>query len=372
MFYQLKPGSKAPRVVVYVYKDGKQIPLPRRLTKHLDGRPESDIDDWMRYYAAVNSISLRSSKLDLGDLEKPLKRFLDWLRDRGRYKTTVALYEYHIRFALPTFRDEPHFNGWYLLGGKLTDDMRRAGLSPNQRKNVNQAFQVFYRWLQAQGIVEHRHALLLDKIDLGRRNTPLKYALKPDEVLAWVPQLESTELKFMALAGYFFSLRPSEVFGLRKQDFIAGNKARIFEDSKVCRRAGLFDGLAVSVRSCRRPDGEFYAPTKRKPGGIVACFSKEAAKRIVELVNKAEDELIITRYTPHYWAKKWAKQGIAEITPKDLRRASLYWLGHYTEIPFVGLKNHARHTNADTTSLYVRRPEEAFDDSELGDLDLEA
>ena len=56
--------------------------------------------------------------------------------------------------------------------------------------------------------------------------------------------------------------------------------------------------------------------------------------------------------------------GYPGMTLKDLRRASLYWLGHYSSVDLVALKNHARHRNVETTSLYTRRPLE--DVSDLG------
>ncbi len=55
---------------------------------------------------------------------------------------------------------------------------------------------------------------------------------------------------------------------------------------------------------------------------------------------------------------------------KDLRRASIYWLGHHTNIGIIELKSHARHKRVDTTALYLRRPEEQID--ELDALDLDA
>jgi hypothetical protein len=305
MFFQLKPGKKHPRVVVYDFKDGKQVPLPRRLTKHLDGKPEPEIEDWIRWYAAVNSIQLRKHRLDLGDLEKPLKAFLDSLKDKGRHQKTIDGYEYFIRFAMPTFKDEPSPNGWYLLGGKLTKDLRDAGLSPSQRSRTNQAFQAFYRWLQGQGIVQHRHGFILDKIDLGRRETPLKRLLSPDEVLAYAKGVNAPELRFMALAGYFLSLRPSEVFGAKVGAILSGEKANGFEAAKVMKAAGLYDGLVYSVRACRRPSGEPFKPSKRKPGGIVACFNKEAAEAILAFLEASQGEYIIDQFKPDYWSKRW-------------------------------------------------------------------
>lgn len=370
MFFQRKPGKSYPRVVVYLFKDGKQVPLPRAVTKHLDRANDTEIEDWMRWYAAVHAVPVRRVNVDLGSLEKLLDGFLRSLRLRGRYKTTVNLYEYFLRLALPLFKDHPDPNSWYMLGGKLTTYLAEQGLTPSQHSRTNQAFKVFYSWLQGQGTVQHRHGLILDKIDLGRQDTPLKYTLTPEDVLAWAVTSDSPELRFVALAGFFFSLRTGEVFGAQKSNFIAGSRASMFEDARTLARCGLYSKLVINIQSCRRPSGEAYKPSKRKKGGIVACFDERAAKAIITILKVSEPGYVIAEKLPDYWAKRWAKEGIPGVTIKDLRRASLYWLGHYTSIPFAGLRNHARHTQHDTTLLYTRRPEEEFEHSD--ELDLEA
>ena len=93
---------------------------------------------------------------------------------------------------------------------------------------------------------------------------------------------------------------------------------------------------------------------------ISFLVDKDAATLLSEMVRNAENSLIIDTFKPDYWVKKWSKYGIPGVTLKDLRRASLYWLGHYSNLTFNGLRNHARHTNYDTTLLYTRRPEEDF------------
>jgi hypothetical protein len=91
---------------------------------------------------------------------------------------------------------------------------------------------------------------------------------------------------------------------------------------------------------------------------------------LVELVNRSEAYTVIPG-KPERWIKLWSKSGIKDIALKDLRRASLYWLGHYTNITLVGLQSHARHADPKTTALYYRRPDEEFEGS-LDELDLDA
>ena len=114
--------------------------------------------------------------------------------------------------------------------------------------------------------------------------------------------------------------------------------------------------------------------TRAKAGseGCVSCFDARAAQFIAEFVNgiEAQDDKLFPEFLPGCHAKRWAKNGIAGFTLKDLRRASLYHLGHYTEFGIQELANHARHANIETTRLYIRRPSE--DAPEQDYLDSEA
>ncbi len=370
MYYQLKPGKDKPRVCVYVYENGKSRPIPRSITKHLDGKPEAVIEDWMRWYAAIHSIQLvQKPRLFNSDWELVLKNYHNYLESRGLYKTSIQQHIQYVRLCLPLFIDHDP-DSWYLISGQLYDHLKKSNdIRPAKHNRINQYFRGFYRWMQLTNRIKHRHDLLLQNRPLETSKTPLRFVLTPDQVLDYVKKLDSPELRFVALAGYFFSLRTGEVFGARKQDFVAGKRALVFEDSRVLIEAGLDGRLVINVQSCRRPSGQLYKPSKRKLGGIVGCFNAKAANLLVELINKSTNTYIISTFTPEYWSKRWKREGIPGVTIKDLRRASLYWLGHYTTIPFVGLKNHARHRDPETTALYVRRPDEVFEGQEELDLD---
>jgi integrase len=376
MYYQLKPGKKNPRVCVYHWKDGKQVQIPRKLTKHLDGKPEAIINDWMVWYAATRSIALRTIKREFNSrLEALLERYKGYLQSRRKHPNTVKGHMDRVRLALPVFADAD-LDSWFLLGGKLEEHLRDH-VNPHRHNRINQSFKAFYIWLQQVNEIKHRHGLLLANRVTDESKTPLQFTLTPDQVLAWAKACASAELKFIALAGFFFSLRTGEVFGARRKDFVAGSAVQAFEDYKALNRIDRAAKLAINITNCRNNNGKDYKPSARKRGGIVVCTHTEAAKLLAKLIN-ARDGYIIppktdeSTHKPEYWVKLWRKRGIPGITIKDLRRASLYWLGHYTDIPFVALKNHARHRDPETTALYVRRPEEAFDTGELKPLDLEA
>lgn len=371
MYYQLKPGKKSPRVCVYYWKDDKQVQVPRKLTKHLDGKPEAMIDDWMVWYAATKSIALRVVKREFSsELEKLLGRYEEYLKSRRKHPNTVKGHIDRVRLALPVFADAD-YDGWYLLGGKLEEHLREH-VNPHRHNRINQSFRAFYVWLQQVNEIRHRHGLLLVNRVLDETKTPLQFTLTPADVLAWAKACPVPELKFIALAGFFFSLRTGEVFGARRHDFVAGKAVEVFEDYKVLSKVGQATKLVINIQNCRANNGKEYKPSARKRGGIVVCTNTEAAQLLIKLINAHEGYVITEDHKPEYWVKTWRKRGIPGITIKDLRRASLYWLGHYTDIPFVGLKNHARHRDPETTALYVRRPEEAFDSGGLDPLDLEA
>lgn len=105
--------------------------------------------------------------------------------------------------------------------------------------------------------------------------------------------------------------------------------------------------------------------------GWVACFDEKAARELVKLlVGKPFDQPLF-EHGLFWYIKLWKRGGFPNTVTKDMRRASLYHLGHYSDLPVVALKNHARHQNMETTMLYTRRPEE-LSDNDRGHLDLDA
>lgn len=372
MYYQRKPGKRLPRVYVYVKRGEHAKALPRALTRELDGKADWEIEDWMRLYAALNALPHRKLSVSLGDLDEKLDAFCKHLAAMDKYKTTVGTYRARLLDVLPFFAETPNANEWYLMTGKLFDYLAvELGLTAHAHRRANMAFKAFHAWLQEQGLVAHRHALMLRNRPLKSRNTPLKFTQTPEDILRWViTQSPDKDLRLIALLGYFFSLRTDEVFGLRRESFLAGTAASGFEASKVMRNAGLYGKLVVHINKMRRQDGSEYDPTELKRGGVVACFDERAAKLIIQQLTDRPKGLLFTGH-PGWIAKRWAKFGIPGLTIKDLRRASIYWLGQYSKLPFTALQNHARHSNPSTTALYTRRPEEAFE-AELDDLDLDA
>ncbi|RYZ82649.1 MAG: hypothetical protein EOP06_21330 [Proteobacteria bacterium] len=230
------------------------------------------------------------------------------------------------------------------------------GLTDTKIRYVQMSLRVFWKWLGEQGLVEGA-PLYFRRVKKQIKGTPLRRTLTPDEVLNW--QFPRPDLRLIALVGYFFSLRTQETFGLKKADFLGGKVASEFECCKVMAAAHLYDRLAIRIERQRGKEG-LSAP-KQHSSGLVACFNSIAAQEIAAIVN-ASDGPLFTLNT-NYYVKLWREHGIPNTTIKDLRRASLYWLGHYSDLELVALKNHARHKEVSTTILYTRRPSTQFEES---------
>ncbi len=74
---------------------------------------------------------------------------------------------------------------------------------------------------------------------------------------------------------------------------------------------------------------------------------------------KAADKLM--KWNNHKLYTDWNKFGIKGVNVKDRRRASFYYLGHYSNLTPLQLMKHARHREVETTMLYCRRPDEILD-----------
>jgi len=202
----------------------------------------------------------------------------------------------------------------------------------------------FWYWCRDTGkVLGYLHILKVPKPDAP---TPLKAVLTAEMVLQW--DLES-DLRYLALLCYFFSLRPQESIAILGSDYSAGSKAVDLECCKVMKEIGLYSRLAVYVE--RQKHSEVVPNVKAGSKGWVACFDETAAREIVRLAKTVE-----TPYRMDSYQRRW-KGAEMGCTLKDLRRSSLYWLGHYSQINVVQLKNHARHKSLETTSKYVRRPD---------------
>jgi integrase len=341
MFAKRRKG----RVYVYYYSEGLRKALPRRQTYHLDNATDDEIEHFLTANTALQKA--RKSRPDAqqvpAELEPLVDEFLDHLKNNlNRQPPTLSQYEGYLRragilFGWPLAK-------WPLKGPNFPTLCRSFGYSRAAMFKMRQNILVFWYWLRDMGYVTED--LRIPKMSVNNKTTPLKHLLSPDDVLG-LPL--KGDLRYLALLCYFCSLRPQEAVALSTKDYAAGSNAAGLECVRVFKKAGLYHKLAVRVER-QRHDNKPRAP-KADSIGWVACFNEKAAKEVVRLAQTVE-----LKYRMDTYQRRWLKQGLG-ITLKDLRRASLYWLGHHTKLNPVELKNHARHSNLETTTLYVRRPD---------------
>jgi hypothetical protein len=362
-FWRLHRGK---HVVVYTCEGGKQRQLPRSLTKQLDGLDHDAIVAWVSAWERENEKRAPAPESSPA-LDALLADFLAYAKSAGKNAGTttgyrVALTRYVFPFFLERELRDPH--AWPSASVKMLEALRAKGVSDASILKCNSSLSRFWAWLQDEQLVPAHLVLRLRKPRGEMDETPLSFTLTPNDVLRFARTLKRDDIELALLLGYFFSLRTQEIFVLQRGDFLAGDAAARLECTRVLANAGLFPRLALNVtRQLSKNSCRMERP-KSGSKGWVACFHAEAAKRIVELVNartRERDDRLFAHGTDFY-IKAWRTHGLANVTLKDLRRASLYWLGHDSPLDVVALKNHARHALLSTTSLYVRRPGEVVDD----------
>ncbi|RZA25437.1 MAG: hypothetical protein EOP10_06870 [Proteobacteria bacterium] len=354
--------SKGSAVYLYYYKEGKATPLPRKLTKHLDHADEAFrrafMEDWLfknGHKRADRAVLTNQDAIDL------VHKFLAFLRSEERAEGTINQYrQMLLEHCLPYFvhreHDLPDPNSWISHAPKLIDHLKAKHLSADIIVRCNVSMRQFWKWLQEEQVVVTTSPLVLRSVKLKQSDTPLKVINSPSEVLQFLERCTDKHIKFIYLMGYFFSLRPQEIFAARRSQFIAGAKAADLECCKVMSKVGLFGRLAFKVDDQRDKKGKLTG-AKSGSKGWVSCFNKDAAELVVELVKELGTELFFNKHQNDFWFRHWAKHGPKEVTIKDLRRMSLYHLGHDSDLSPIALKNHARHTKIETTMKYMRRPE---------------
>ena len=369
---------------VYVYihdpDTGKNKPLPRVKTKHLDGATDALVKSWLDNYLKTLGYESKNSQAVVG--EKWLRlidRFINTPEVQAKaYNTIYAYRKYLTEQCLVYFVNVHGLNdptAWTLKSaGMLTYLLNERGCSPDTASRCNVALRKFWEFLIDEGEVHQSVNLRLKNPRLGNKETPLKFNVTPECILRVASTLERDDEKILLLMGYFFSLRPQETFALTRKDFFTKEQATSKECSKIMKEAGLFSGLVVNIDKqkvrIKKEGGDSLSWKIDDPkGGIkgfVACFNKEGAEAIVATIKGMSGELL-PGSVDHYF-KLWA--GVKKrlgVTLKDLRRSSIYWLGHHTQLQAIPIKNHARHLKMETTMKYLRRPNE----TEESDLSLD-
>lgn len=377
-------------VCVYVSVDGGQKQLPRRETRHLDAEPDHNVAAWVRDWERRNGETTQARPELNSTCLYWVNQYIRYMMARNRPKADNTL-QYHRRtletIALPYFLIHcalPDPNSWPTTSPRLTDYARTQGHSEHTIQKLNAAMRSFWTWLCDERKVLTGLAIRLRPPEPPENATPLPLLVFPDEMWSLI-QGTPPAVEFLCLVGYYFSLRPQEIFALRPSDFRVGSVATQLECCRVMKRMGLFAKMVVHVTRQRRPEGGF-APPKKSSVGWTACFDERAAKRLVEILRglPPDDLVLPLRMDPYLdiWrvhiaetSKMWAARGekypLAGFVIKDMRRASAYWLGHETGFAaeVTNLQKHLRHKDPKSTQTYLRRPVEEVADQTEWDMD---
>lgn len=376
--FRRRRGTK---VYVYYCTNGRQIQLPRKETKHLDKLPDAAVLQWVEDWEQDNG--------------KPKDRIRRaWLRPEDRLFILWEGYKKHqlslggvraTTFAQTnrTFNGHllPYFIGkheqkdpskWYSLVPGLFEHLLGAGLAQSSIKKVLQVLGHFGRWMVYQQILDYPFTIVAPKAP-NHKVTPLKKRMAPEDILhCRLDDKHEIPLKLLVMIGYFFSLRPSELFALERADFMTGDAARL-----SCRAfaglqsVGCGSGLSVVVSKTLVDGSESKPLTKSDHSyGVVNCWDKRAAQSIAAALKSLPEGRIVGG--SRSWLDRAWKDNIKillNLTAHDLRRASILYLGRTIRVPLITLQEHARHAEIETTLLYTRDPsipeilaEQDFDD----------
>lgn len=261
-------------------------------------------------------------------------------------------------------------SGEFMRDGSGAKLMEPAPCSTHQIRLVNITLRKFYRWMIEENIVSGAELKL--RAPPGTIKKPqLESRLSPSQILEWASTCENEIVKFIGLAAYFFSLRPQEVCALRPMDFRTGSDIRGLECTEVMRKADLFGGLVVYVGRQKQTFGTIKDNAKKGSNGWVSCFSREGAEQLVKMLAKLPPDQVIAKWNIAKLYGDWRDFGPLDFTMKDMRRASLHWLGQNSQLQPLHLMKHARHRSIETTMIYVQRPEEKLKEIDLSNFSLD-
>jgi integrase len=352
-------------------KEQKQKWAPREVTAAWDGQPfeaaEAGLERWLAENGAARVRARRRALSQADELAHLIEDFIEECRllrpdtsenthraVRGHLQTYVQQYFVNTH-GVKNVRD------WWQHTSGFTRWLRETfpHLSFGTVKLVGQNLRRFGEYLVEEGIIRQPWRVKsLRRAAKERRITPLPRPILPAEVLEEARQLEAP-MALALLLGYFTSLRPQEVYGLRREDFLTGERAR--KDAKTWERLaklGLGSGLSVSVARARTRKGTEELLKTHYSYGTVNCWSAEGAQAIAALLKDLPPGPLYGETPRDELNRQWrdvvhCRLGLFLY---DLRRASGLYLGRTVGADILLLQDHFRHSSIQTTLLYTRRP----------------
>lgn len=362
------------QVTVYYYdvERRRQVPLPRKQTKHLDGKSaeavQAWIEDWERDHGKLRD---RVERTNLKDYDKLALLWRQYQAHRGKVRSRraqTALDETEIFETLIC----PFFVGkhakkdpadWHHLISDFHDWLFESGHADATVQKTLWTFERFGKYL-----VFKQHMTFPFVIQVPARGnnkvTPLKARKTPEQILSFVKDATykgKIDFNLAILIGYFAALSPSELFALEKSDFVTG--AITEQTCKTLpgfRKHGLGSRLAVNITKTLLGKGQVGTVPFTKNDyrrSVVNVWSLAAAKLIAEKVRALPDGRLFP-YSRGWLERAWRERVKTKlgVTPHDLRRTSCLYLGRTLRIEPTLLQEHMRHAELDTTMLYMREP----------------
>lgn len=342
---------------------GKTRPAcPRARYKHLDGQPEHNVWHWI-----AQNLDHPETKPPLTEnLASLVERFVAYYRDvLEKSDQTFSEHKRHLlQNVIPYFltRDPPLTdpNLWHACSQQMTEYLlSQKKLTKGQVRRCNTALRKFYSWLNYAKVTAVPTILVHPPAaDKEKKTTLLKVFISPEQAAEMARKETNPDLRCILLFGYFFSLRPQEIFGADVGDLRVGKLVAQLEAAKAMHGLKLYNFMAVHITKQRDKKKKLGIP-KNDSKGWVACFDEAGAELVVETLEaRSPDESVCTAM-PNQLYKAWREKYGFKI--KDLRRASLYWLGHNTEMTLTQMMKHARQRSEEALQLYLRRPEESLE-----------
>lgn len=394
---------KAKLWTVYYYDKTAQkiVSLPRAETpEEIYEMTKKEADKWLNEnWAARRGLAVHKAmryhlreKDELKILWEDFQR--TWKTFRSSDEQTIEYrHEQFERYILPFFvgkKGEKNVRKWrHYIIDYTTWLLTETGLQngPSQKKMI-WMLRRFGEFLVAKGVLDYPWVVLVPAKN-EKRKTPLTTPLNPETVLktakGFLP--DNPDLALALLLGYFGSLGPGEVYGLKRSDFITGEEAianaKTYEGFLLHERHfakhGLTSKLAVYVQrqvvsriveiEIKNSKGKIVKQKKVKRSQekypkndyrreVVLIWHPEAAKLIGSILKEAPRGKLFQYSRDHLdRLHRVHIKSKLNATAHDLRRASALYLGRKVRLPLELLQRHLRHSQLSTTELYIREPE---------------
>ena len=347
---------------------GRQVWIPTDVTKTWDGFSIDMAEEARARWLADSGISrVRSSRRAL-QRDDPLSGYIHGFLEqhaalRQAQEATRQTLGHHVRCYAVDFFVATHglkdVRQWWRQSAHFSTWLRVT--HPHQSiltaKKICQSLRRFGEYLATHHIIHQPWLIPLPQVR-QKPVTPLVRAVGPAEIIELSERLP-TPWGMFVLLGFFASLRPEEIYGLTREDFITGERAK--KDTVTHARLvklGLGSGLSVSVSKTRTRAALRDLPKTHYSYGTVNVWSLEAAKTLAGMLRGLDfgplfGDVDRVRLDKEYRAVVKAVSG---LSAQDLRRASGLYLGREVGLdPFL-LQDHFRHSSMATTLLYTRRP----------------